>query len=83
MFDPSFSDAVKDALGEGTAGNAAIATGLSHALVYDMARGRVPKRQTLIRFADGLSLTGEVRSRLFYAAGYLDPQDVPETAGVA
>lgn len=67
-----FGDAVRSALGQTSAREASLQATVSPTAIGDMLRGRIPKRPTLIRFADGLGLEGEVRERLFTSAGYID-----------
>lgn len=71
---PAFGAVVREAVGDLSTRKAGYRASCSHMAIVDMLNGRVPRRSHLIRFADGLELTGEVRARLFREAGYLDPQ---------
>jgi hypothetical protein len=56
--------------------------GLSHEAIYRLLRGALPRRPTLVRFADNLELDAPKRERLFRAAGYLDPAEDRQPVGV-
>lgn len=78
MADTEFGEIVREALAGESARKAALRCGVSNTQITNMASGVLPRRETLLRFADGLQLTGDVRARLFTTAGYLDSTPAPE-----
>jgi hypothetical protein len=57
---------------------AAEAARCDHTILFSMVRhGRIPRRETLRRVADGFGVTGRQRADLFAAAGYVElPEEV-------
>jgi hypothetical protein len=72
-----YSEKLKDVaarlIGDRTLRDVAAEIGCDHTLLYHMQRyGKVPRRDSIIRIANGLKLTGEAREELFAAAGYIE-----------
>ena len=78
-FSEKFSESVRQLLQKhGEAGKsmtvraASVRTGLSDSNISEMAHGKVPSRESVRRFADGL---GEPRIPLLFSAGYLPTEE--------
>ncbi|MCE5200533.1 MAG: hypothetical protein ABFD54_14905 [Armatimonadota bacterium] len=70
--EPEFGELVRAVVGNDSYGQAAIKTEISKAYLVEMARGKVPSREVIEKFAAGYKANV---SPLLIAAGYEQPTD--------
>lgn len=69
----TFTDVVRELIGNESQRDVAEAGGFSHAYLNDWLQGRVPTRKLLARAANNWELPADLRARLFRASGFFDP----------
>ncbi len=70
-----FGKLVQRIKGEDSFGQAAVRTTISQAYLLAMARGKVPGREIIEKFARGYADRGADLHELLVAAGYAEPKD--------